>query len=274
MTEIYRLTDVVRTYGRRRQVRAVDGVNLTVATGDRLGIVGGSGSGKSTLLRLMAALDRPSSGTISFDGADVTGLPERRLGFLRSRVQMVFQDPRSSLNPRMRVGEIITEPLRALRGVDGVPTDRSARLAELLGLTGLPADAGRRYPHEFSGGQRQRIAIARALAPRPAVLLADEPVSALDVSVRAHILNLLNDLVRAENLTLVMVTHDLGVVRHTCTSLAVMDAGRVVERGSAADVLARPSHPYTAELLAAVPTLPDTRDGVGKGSDRSRGIAD
>lgn len=255
---IFSVEDVSRRFGRGpRQVTALDHVSLTVAPGERLGIVGESGSGKSTLLRLLAALDRPSGGRVRFDGRDLSGLGERRLGFLRSRVQLVFQDPRSSLNPRMSVGDIITEPLRSplLRRYD-VPRDRAARLAEVLDAVGLPADSASRYPHEFSGGQRQRIAIARALAPEPEVLLADEPVSALDVSVRAQVLNLLTELVREQALTLVFVSHDLTVVRHLCDSVLVLRGGRVEERGSADDVYVRPQSEYTRELLAAIPRLP------------------
>lgn len=254
----YELTDVVRTYGHGPdRVQAVDGISLAIDPGDRLGLVGESGSGKSTLIRMLAALDRPTAGQIRFEGTDITGLPERRLGFLRSAVQIVFQDPRSSLNPRMTAGDIITEPLRSpvLRRRDDVPTDRARRLAEVIDQVGLPADTARRHPHEFSGGQRQRIALARALAPRPRVLIADEPVSALDVSLRAQVINLINDLVGEYGLTLILVTHDLAVVRHLCTSVAVMQAGMVVEQGPTAEVTAEPRHRYTQELLSSVLTL-------------------
>ncbi len=255
---LYLVQDVVRTYGSAKR-SAVDHVSVGVAAGERLGIVGESGSGKSTLVRMMAALDRPSAGSIRFRGTEIAGLPERRLGFLRSAVQMVFQDPRSSLDPRMRVGDSITEPLRSplLRRRRSVPVDHRARLAQVMLQVGLdPADA-RRYPHEFSGGQRQRIAIARALAPRPQVLIADEPVSALDVSVRAQVLNLLSDLVASEGLTLVLVSHDLAVVRHLCERVLVMKSGRVVEQGPVERVWSDPRDPYTRELLAAVPRLPE-----------------
>ncbi len=229
----------------------------TIEPGRRLGIVGESGSGKSTLVRLLAGLDRPTSGRIWFEGTEITGLPERRLGFLRAAVQMVFQDPRSSLNPRMRVGDIITEPLRSRlvrrQLPDGI--DHARRLAEVLEAVDLPADSGRRYPHEFSGGQRQRIAIARALAPKPEILIADEPVSALDVSVRAQVLNLLTDLVAAQGLTLIVVSHDLMVVRHLCDQLAVMRQGRIVEQGDTETVYSRPGTDYTRALLAAIPRI-------------------
>nr|WP_274388345.1 ATP-binding cassette domain-containing protein [Salsipaludibacter albus] len=226
------------------------GVSLDVRAGQRFGIVGESGSGKSTLLRLLAALDRPTSGTIRFRGREVTGVPERRLGFLREDLQVVFQDPMGSLDPRMKVRDIVTEPLVA----QGHP-DRLGRLDELLEAVGLPARAADRYPHQFSGGQRQRIAIARALSTRPAVLLADEPVSALDVSVRAQVLNLLADLVDEFDLTLVFVSHDLSVVRRVCDTIAVMQEGEIVEQGPADRVTTRPEHPYTRQLLGAVPSL-------------------
>jgi len=256
----FELAGVSRIYrSGRSPVTAVREVDLTVQTGERVGIVGGSGSGKSTLVRMMAALDHPTSGRIAYDGRPVSGVPESRLGFLRSAVQVVFQDPRSSLNPRMRVSEIVAEPLRSplLQHRGDVPADRASRVAEVLAAVGLPADVGRRYPHEFSGGQRQRIAIARALAPRPAVLIADEPVSALDVSVRGQVLNLLTDLVAAEGLTLLLVSHDLEVVRHLCDRVVVMHEGAVVEQGATDQVYGEPQHPYTRELLAAVPRLPD-----------------
>ncbi|MEV5558196.1 ATP-binding cassette domain-containing protein [Nonomuraea wenchangensis] len=232
-------------------VHALRDVSLTVARGERYGIVGESGSGKSTLLRLLCALDRPTAGTIAFDGRPVTGRPERDLRFLRENLQIVFQDPMSSLDPRMRVRDLVAEPLVAL----GLPV--GGRVAELLDAVGLPAGAADRYPHQFSGGQRQRIAIARALAPRPKALVADEPVSALDVSVRGQILNLLADLVDELGLTLVFVSHDLSVVRHVCETVSVMHHGEIVESGPVDEVWAAPAHPYTRALLEAVPTLED-----------------
>lgn len=236
--------------GPRPTVDALRGVSLDISAGQRFGIVGESGSGKSTLLRLLCGLDHPTSGSITFDGREVAGVPERKLGFLRKRVQVVFQDPMGSLDPRMRVRDIIAEPLAGRRDVDA-----GARVEELLDAVGLPADAGRRYPHQFSGGQRQRISIARALSTRPSVLVADEPVSALDVSVRAQILNLIADLVDAYGLTLVFVSHDLSVVRHVCGTIAVMRQGEIVELGAAEQVAAAPVHPYTRRLVAAVPTI-------------------
>ena len=252
---LFEVTDLVRRFGRGR-VLALDGVSLQVRRGQRLGIVGESGSGKSTLIKLMAALDRPNAGSITFEGREITSLGERDLGFLRASVQLVFQDPRSSLNPRMTVGSIVTEPLRSphlRRALDDV--DPRRRLREVLAAVDLPPDSAERYPHEFSGGQRQRIAIARALAPDPAVLIADEPVSALDVSVRAQVLNLLADLVAARGLTLIFVSHDLAVVRHLCDSVIVMRAGRIEERGSAEQVFAQPEADYTKALWAAVPRI-------------------
>ena len=254
---LYEVDHLTRVYtsGRRRVV-ALDDVSLRVERGQRLGLVGESGSGKSTLVRLMTALDRPTSGEVRLDGVRVTGRRERDLGFLRSRVQLVLQDPRASLNPRMRIDDIITEPLRSpsvRRHLDQVA--RGRRVAELLDAVGLPADSGRRYPHEFSGGQRQRIAIARALAPAPDVLIADEPVSALDVSVRAQVLNLIMDLVDQFGLTLVFVSHDLAVVRHVCSDAIVMQGGTIVERGAASELFAHPQHLYTARLVAAIPAF-------------------
>ena len=252
---LYEVEHLTRVYtdGPRRVV-ALDDVSLRVQRGQRLGVVGESGSGKSTLIRLMAGLDRATSGTVTFDGRPVLGVPERRLGFLRSSVQLVFQDPRSSLDPRMNVRDIITEPLRSRsvrRELDAVDPD--ARVAELLDAVGLPADSARRFPHEFSGGQRQRIAIARALAVQPDLVICDEPTAALDVSVRAQVLNLLMDLVDDLGLTLIFVSHDLAVVRHVCPDAVVMSGGRIVEAGPTADLFDRPQDPYTARLVAAIP---------------------
>jgi ABC-type glutathione transport system ATPase component len=251
----------------RRSVRrpaptlhALSGVTLDVAAGDRLGIVGESGSGKTTLARMLVGLDRPTSGAIRFEGTDVGTLADAGLRELRRAVQIVFQDPMGSLDPRMTVHQIVKEPLHGLR----VPGNHEARVVELLDAVGLPRAAAGRYPHQFSGGQRQRIAIARALAPRPRVLVADEPVSALDVSVRAQVLNLFMDLADEFSLTLVFVSHDLSVVRFLCDRVAVLHHGRLVEEGRTDDVYDRPRHEYTRTLLAAVPTLegglPDVAD--------------
>ena len=237
--------------GPRRRLRAVQDVSLALQRGERLGIVGESGSGKSTLARMLVALDRPDSGSIRYRGREITGLSERDLRDFRRDCQIVFQDPVGSLDPRMRVRSIITEPLRAL----GIDEDPEARLSELLEAVALPAEAADRYPHEFSGGQRQRIAIARALAPRPKVLIADELVSALDVSVRAQILNLLFDLGESYDLTLVLISHDLSVVHRVCDRVAVMYLGSVVELGPTGALFGAPEHPYTRALLEAIPTL-------------------
>ncbi|WP_020669022.1 ABC transporter ATP-binding protein [Amycolatopsis nigrescens] len=238
--------DLRRTY--RGGVEALRGVSFDVRAGQRFGIVGESGSGKSTLVRLLAGLDQPSAGSISFRGKRIDGVPERRLGFLREELQIVFQDPMGSLDPRMRVRDIICEPLGRAAG-------HADRVRELLHAVGLPADSGERYPHQFSGGQRQRISIARALAPAPSVLVADEPVSALDVSVRKQILDLLAELVERFELTMVFVSHDLAVVRHVCDTVGVMRRGELVELGDVEQVYQRPDHPYTRELIAAAPKL-------------------
>jgi peptide/nickel transport system ATP-binding protein len=254
------VSDLVRTYRRTRtslrrrppEVHALRGVSFDVAAGQRFGIVGESGSGKSTLIRLIAGLDQATSGSIRVDDREIVGLAERRLRFLRAQLQVVFQDPMGSLDPRMRVRDIIAEPLVA-QGADA-PT-RRARVAELLEAVNLPAVSAERFPHQFSGGQRQRISIARALSVRPRVLVADEPVSALDVSVRAQILNLLADLVDQFQLTLVFVSHDLSVIRHVCDTVAVMSEGEIVELGPTERVYREPEHAYTRRLIAAAPTL-------------------
>ena len=234
---LFTATDLHVRFG---NTHALAGVSLAIEAGDQVGIVGESGSGKSTLVRCLLGLQTPTSGT-------VTSTPE---------AQLVFQDPRSSLDPRMRVRDIVAEPLTARRLRATWPrAARRQRVDEVLHQVGLDPATADRYPHEFSGGQRQRIAIARALAPRPRVLFADEPVSALDVSVRAQVLNLLTELVRAEDLTLVLVSHDLAVVRHLCDRVVVMRRGVIVEEGPAEQVYTRPSHEYTRELLAAVPSL-------------------
>ena len=240
---------------------AVDRVDLQVTAGQRFGLVGESGSGKSTLLRCLAALQQPTSGSVRFRGQELAGRRDRQLRFLRRDVQVVFQDPMASLDPRMRVRELIAEPLVAQRA-----SGPHERVDELLDAVGLPRGSATRYPHQFSGGQRQRIAIARALAVRPSVLLADEPVSALDVSVRAQILNLLQDLVERFDLTLVFVSHDLAVVRHVCDTVAVMRTGQLVEHGAAETIATAPQHPYTQALVAAVPTLRRALHGASPAS--------
>ena len=250
--------DVVRDYRRPRAsltkpgsvVHALRGVSFDVARGQRFGIVGESGCGKSTLLRIIAGLDQPTSGSVQVGGVDISRLPERRLRFLRAQLQLVFQDPMGSLDPRMRVRDIIAEPLVAQGHRDNI-----SRVHELLDAVGLQPEAADRFPHQFSGGQRQRISIARALAPDPRILVADEPVSALDVSVRAQVLNLLDELVQRLSLTLVFVSHDLSVVRHVCDTVGVMSRGEIVEMGPIGDVYDTPAHPYSRQLVAAAPRL-------------------
>ncbi|WP_426362355.1 dipeptide ABC transporter ATP-binding protein [Streptomyces sp. E-08] len=244
------LTKTYRSRG-RRSFTALDGVSLTLAAGETLGIVGESGSGKSTLARVLAHAHPADGGRILLDGRDVTRPGRAELHAVRRRVQMVFQDPYASLNPRMTVGEIVAEPLRAF-GI-GAPAERADRVAALLRLVGLDPAAADRHPRSFSGGQRQRIGIARALAPEPAVLICDEPVSALDVSVQAQIVGLLTDLQRDLGLALVFIAHDLAVVRQVSHRIAVMHGGRIVETGGADELCERPRDPYTRALLAAAP---------------------
>ncbi|MGQ2915770.1 ABC transporter ATP-binding protein [Microbacterium aurantiacum] len=250
-----------RPFGPRPVTTALHDVDLDIRAESSLGIIGESGSGKSTLVRLLAALDAPTSGTVEVDGRPVDAAGSARsLHWLRSLTGIVFQDPYASLDPRMSVGRIVGEPLWAL----GAPGDHRARVEEVLLRVGLDAEAAERFPHEFSGGQRQRIALARAIVHRPRLLLADEPLSALDVSVRARIIDLLARLRTEEDLTLVLVSHDIGVVAHVCDEIAVMKDGRIVERGRTAHVLERPRHPYTRELLAAAPVLPPAPDGAAR----------
>jgi oligopeptide transport system ATP-binding protein len=242
-------------HGPARLLRAVEDVSFTLSAGETLGVVGESGCGKSTLGRMILRLSAPSAGEIRFLGQDITHLSERALRPLRRHLQAVFQDPISSLNPRMRVGDIIAEPLVNL-GMRS--SDRRERVAELLDVVGLPADAAGRYPHAFSGGQRQRIAIARALAASPKLIVCDEAISSLDVSVQAQILNLLSDLQGRFALALFFISHNLGAVRHLAHRVAVMYLGRLVEIAPEAELFEHPHHPYTAALLAAVPEpVPD-----------------
>jgi peptide/nickel transport system ATP-binding protein len=257
-TAAVELRGVGRQFRRRRTsllapapvVDAVRDVSATVARGERFGIVGESGSGKSTLLRLICGLDQPTSGEVLVEGRPIHDQPARRLGWLRQRLQLVFQDPMSSLDPRMRVRDIIAEPLVA-QGKH----DNEARVVELLEAVGMSAGDAHRYPHQFSGGQRQRISVARALAPGPDILVADEPVSALDVSVRAQVLNLIDEVVEGFDLTLIFVSHDLSVVRHVCDRVAVMRRGEFVEVAPTEQLWTAPEHPYSQQLLAAVPDL-------------------
>ncbi|HEX8959732.1 MAG TPA: ATP-binding cassette domain-containing protein [Solirubrobacterales bacterium] len=264
------VTDLVKHFPIKRgllidrevdRVRAVDGVSLSVERGETLGLVGESGSGKSTLCRTVLQLLKPTSGSVRFEGREIAGLSRRAMRPLRREMQMIFQDPYASLNSRKRVGQIVGDPLRLQGIASGAELRR--RVQELLERVGLSPEHYNRFPHEFSGGQRQRIGIARALAPRPKLVVADEPVSALDVSIRAQIVNLLDDLQDELSLTYVFVAHDIGVVRHVADRIAVMHEGKVVEEGPADRVCERPSHPYTRTLLAAVP-IPDPRESRGR----------
>jgi oligopeptide/dipeptide ABC transporter ATP-binding protein len=260
---LLRVTELVKTYplpgrgmlGRSGgEIQAVSGVSLDVYPGETLGLVGESGCGKSTLGRTILLLERPTSGSIRFDGQEVTALRPRQLRGLRRRMQLVLQDPYSSLNPRMTAGQIVGEPL-VVHGI-GTARDRPRRIAELLERVGLGTGAASRYPHEFSGGQRQRIGIARALAASPALVICDEPVSALDVSIQAQILNLLTRLRDELGLTYLFVSHNLGVVKHIADRVAVMYLGRIAEVAPVDEFFGNARHPYSRALLSAIP-VPD-----------------
>ncbi|PSP56172.1 peptide ABC transporter ATP-binding protein [Halobacteriales archaeon QH_7_66_36] len=242
-----------RLFSDSEVVHAVDGVSLEVATEETLGVVGESGCGKSTLGRTLARLHDPTEGVIRFDGEDISSLSGARLKELRKDVQMIFQDPLSSLNPRKAVGEIVGKPLEVHDIATG--EEKTARVRELFEEVGLNPDTRHRYPHEFSGGQRQRIGIARALAVEPKLIIADEPVSALDVSVQAQIINLMKRLQAEYQLSYVFIAHDLSVVKHVSDRVAVMYLGEVVETGPTDDIFERPEHPYTRSLLHAIPSV-------------------
>jgi ABC-type glutathione transport system ATPase component len=250
---ILEATGLVKEFvGRHGRLRALHGIDVALHQGKSLGIVGESGAGKSTILNILLGIEMPSTGSILFRGEALDTRSRRQMARFRREVQVVFQDPKTSLDPRMRVGSIIAEPLRALK-IEG---DHARHVRTMLAAVGLDPAVVTRYPGEFSGGQRQRIAIARALAPSPRVLLADEPVSALDVTVRVQILDLLDSLKRQRGLTLILVSHDLAVVGRLCDEIIVLKAGRVVESGSTRAIFTSPQSPYTRKLLDSVPSLP------------------
>jgi len=259
MNPLLEVIDLERHYTLAREklfapppvVHAVNGVSFTVAAGKSLGIVGESGSGKSTIARLVMALDTPTAGCVRFLGQDLHALSKRALKHARRDFQMVFQDPYGSLDPRSTVERIVREPLQALANT--TRAEQRARASEALLAVGLRATDLAKYPHEFSGGQRQRIAIARALITRPKLIVADEPVSALDVSVQAQVLNLLQDLQQTFGISFLLISHDLAVVNHLCDDVCVLYQGKIVERGAPQDLFTHAQHPYTQALLAAVP---------------------
>jgi oligopeptide transport system ATP-binding protein len=267
------VTDLVKHFPIKRgilidrevdQVRAVDGISFSIPRGQTLGLVGESGSGKSTACRAVLQLTKPTSGSVKFEEREIAGLSRRQMRPLRREMQMIFQDPYASLNPRKRIGQIVGDPLKRQSVVSG--GELRKRVNELLDRVGLSPEHYNRFPHEFSGGQRQRIGIARALALEPKLVIADEPVSALDVSIQAQIINLLDDLQDELGLTYLFVAHDIGVVRHISDRIAVMHDGKIVEEGSADQVCERPVDAYTKKLLAAVP-IPDPHES----RDRSAG---
>jgi len=253
LTKTYPLGESIFGGGAQGEVRAVDDVSLTIETGETLALVGESGSGKSTLGRLVLGLVEPTSGSIRFDGHDLLAAGRSELRRMRREMQIIFQDPFGSLDPRLRVDDIIAEPLVIHERVSR--DAKRTRVAELLRAVGMDESAGQRFPHEFSGGQRQRIGIARALALRPKFIVADEPVSALDVSVGAQIVNLLAELQRELRLTYLFISHSMPVVRYLATRIAVMHRGKVVETGLTEQVTERPEHPYTKSLLEATPEI-------------------
>lgn len=255
LSKNYRLSG---NFGRSSKdvVHAVENISLDVIEGETLGIVGESGCGKSTLGRMIVRLEQPTSGAIIFEGGDLAKVSNRALRAIRKRLQMIFQDPYASLNPRRQIGKIVEEPLR-IHGMK--KTERRVIALDLLNKVGLDENSYEKYPHEFSGGQRQRVVIARALALNPRLVVADEPVSALDVSIQAQVLNLFKDIQKELGLTYIFIAHDLGVVRHVSDRIAVMYLGKIVELADADDLYAHPSHPYTQALLSANPRM-DTND--------------
>jgi oligopeptide transport system ATP-binding protein len=257
-------------FSEKRVVKAVDGVSFDLAAGETLGIVGESGCGKSTLARTLIGLQQADSGSIRYAGQELVGLSKKDWRPLRREIQMVFQDPLASLDPKMMVGDIVAEPLREL--CPEIPAHQHAALvAEMLERVGLSADVVSRYPHEFSGGQAQRIGIARALIVKPKVLICDEAVSALDVSVRAQIVNLLAELRREYGLTLIFIAHDLAIVRYLCDRVVVMYLGKVMEQAPSEELFALPRHPYTRALLAAAPgALEQARTETGQDKDKKK----
>jgi len=251
------------------QVRAVDGISFHVNKGETLGLVGESGSGKSTTCRVVLQLLKPTSGSVKFEGREIAGLGRRELRPLRREMQMIFQDPYASLNPRKRIGQIVGDQLKVQKVASG--KDLRIRVEALLERVGLSPEHYNRFPHEFSGGQRQRIGIARALALEPKLIFCDEPVSALDVSIQAQIVNLLDDLQDEMGLTYVFVAHDIGVVRHISDRIAVMNHGQIVETGDADQVCEHPRDDYTKKLLSAVP-IPDPRESAARRRERVGGV--